>query len=313
LNKRRISNWSVMVGAVVLASVLWLHAVTEKQYRRTIEIPLVVVDPPTAAAGAEMMVANRPPEQVSVSVSGSGKDLLLLGGEELVLRVQAPSGRPGTRLTYRLSPEQVEVLTEARVRVEAIVDPQEVPLLLDWKGEKSVPVLALLALDIADSYTQVGSARVSPRTVSINGPRRDLERISHIETDSLVLSDLAQDVQRQVGLRVPPETRVELSHTEVTLEIDIQEVAESAIPNVPVSIQGAGGHELSLEPSRVTVRVRGGADVIYDLDPEVDLELYVDGDQWRRSGQGVGAVVARPESLFEIREITPATVNVGPR
>ena len=61
------------------------------------------------------------------------------------------------------------------------------------------------------------------------------------------------------------------------------------------------------EPAQVKVKVKGGVDIIANLDPEKDLELYVDYRDY--DGQSL-LVLAAEDSLFEIREIVPSKVNL---
>jgi len=77
-----------------------------------------------------------------------------------------------------------------------------------------------------------------------------------------------------------------------------------------VSVRNASGRAVAVEPSRVQVKVRGGADVIGHLDPESDLELYVDYVDWVVSGRKVATVKATPSDLFEVQQIVPSEVTL---
>jgi hypothetical protein len=60
------------------------------------------------------------------------------------------------------------------------------------------------------------------------------------------------------------------------------------------------------EPSRVTVRVRGGADLIGSLDPEADLGLTV-------AYVGIDSsleIRAPDDRLYEVRQIIPPRATV---
>jgi len=303
----------VWLGALALASLLWFHAVTEHQYRRHIEIPLLVSDPPATSDSYEIVVANSPPAAVEVVVTGRGKDLLRLGDGDLQLRLQTPRSRPGARVSYQLEPDQIERHTELPVIVEEIVAPREVAVILDRKADRRVPVRSLVELRIADSYTQVGALRLDPPAVQVTGPQRAVAQVRSIDTESLILDDVREDVEHLVGLRPPAGARLALSHSQVRVAADIQEVAEYTVANVPVDVRGGEGQKLSLEPSRVSARLRGGADVIYDLDPETSLHLYVEYGIWQAGAEDKGIVRAEGDSLFEILEIIPPRVNIARR
>ena len=306
----RARDWSVKAGAVVLASLVWLHAVTEHQYRKIVDVPVEVADLLPGAGGKEIVVANQLPSHARVLVSGTGKDILRLESADLLLRLRPEQGQPGARLTCRLSTGQVERRTDLDLQIVEIVTPKEVDILLDERVDRLVPIESRIALQVADHYTQVGEIDLTPDSVTVWGPRAQVEQVRSVGTETLSLLDVGEDVQEELALVLPEGTRLDLSHSRVTVDIDIQELAQDDFAYVPVSVRGAGGRDIVIEPSRVTVSVRGGADVIYALDPETDLELYVDYDAWRRGGEDRGPVLAAPTRLFEIRQISPSTVNL---
>lgn len=302
-----LNDWGVKLGAALLATALWFHAVTEHTYRRQLDIPLVVQDPVTPPGQRTVMLANRPPVTARVAVVGNGKDLLRLTSGDLLLRVPPPSASAGSRVSVQLLPEQVENHTDLDVLVEDIVQPRELQVLLDRREERVVPVWPRIALQLAESHTQVGQPRIQPDSVRITGPRAQVAGIRFVETDSLFRSGVREDVDGELRLRPPQGDMVQVSTDRVHVYIDVQELAEYEILNVPVRVRG-GPPGAVAEPSRVTVRVRGGADLIGSLDPEMDMDLevgFADGE-----GGGLGQIEAPPGRLYEVRQILPARADV---
>jgi len=306
----RARDWSVKVGAVVLASLVWLHAVTEHQYRKIIDVPVAVADLPPGAGGREIVVANQLPSYARVLVAGTGKDILRLESTDLLLRLRPEPGQPGARLTCRLSRDQVESHTDLDLQIVEVVTPKEVDVLLDERVDRPVPVEPRVALQVADHHTQVGEINLSPASVTVRGPRSQVEQVHAVGTETLSLVDVDEDVRKELALMPPEGMRLDLSHSRVVVDIDIQELAQDDFKHVPVSVRSAGGRDIVIEPSRVTVSVRGGADVIYALNPETDLKLYVDYGAWRLGAADRGVVLAAPTPLFEIRQISPSNVNL---
>lgn len=312
MDKRDFGDWGFKLGALVLAAFVWFHAVTELSYRKDLSIPLVVEDPPASPTSGDLIVANSIPSHAIVVVSGKGKDLLRLNGEEFLLRVQAPANRRGARLSFRLTADQVEVTEAVSARVEEVRDPKEVAVVLDDRVEREVEVRPYTSLEIADLHTLVGGIDVQPDRVRVTGPGRHVEALDYVHTDSLVLSGIHEDVEAVLELHVPPGRRLELSDAWVTLTLDIQELAEDDINNVPVTVRNQGSRHFSAEPSRVAVQVRGGADVIYSLDGETDIGLFVDYKAWRDGGSD-GTVLVAPNDTFEVLQITPSRVSLVER
>ena len=298
------TDWGVKLGAALLGAGVWLHAVTELSYVRELDVPLVVQNP-ASASGPPIVLASQPPATVSVAVVGGGKDLLRASGSDFLLRVKPESGEAGARLTVRLTPEQVESHSNLALAIEEVVAPRELDLFLDHRDERLVPVRPRIGLRLAESYTQVGSATTQPESVRITGPRMQVAGIKAIETDTLFEADVRADVDLEVPLFAPPGTILSLDIDRVHISIDVQELAEYEILNVPVHVRG-GPPGAVAEPSRVAVRVRGGADLIGALEPETDLDLFV-----AYAASTTGLSIKSPAGrLYEIRQITPAQADV---
>ena len=312
MNKRDFGEWGVKLGVFALAALVWFHAVTELSYRRELSIPLVVEDPPSSPPAGDIIVANPTPEYVTVVVSGIGKDLLALSGDEFLLRVQPTRGRRGAQLSFRLSPDQVEPTGDVPVRVEEVKEPRELTVVLDRRVERELPVRLVMRLEIADSYTQVGDTGLDPVSVTVSGPASHIADLSSVSTDSLVLTAISEDVSERVALKIPSGTRLDLSETHVTVTLDIQELAgDFSIINVPVEVRNSGRSRTTPEPSRVSVRVKGGADVIYSL-TETDIGLYVDYEACR-DGRSDGTILVDADKSFEVLQISPSRVRIVER
>ena len=298
-------NWGLKLGAVLLGGGMWFYAVTEHSFEREIDIPLVVSDPANPTGGSPLVLASTPPPTVRVLVFGVGKDLLGMSASDLVLRVEPRARVPGNR-AIRLSPAQVVNHSEYEVHIERVVEPQELIIAIDRRAERTVPVRPRVALRPADAHTRVGGVRVYPDSVRMVGPEAQVRSVEAIETDSLDLEEVRSDVDLAVAVRPPPETLIRLSTGEVRVTADVQELAEYEIQEVPVAVVG-GPPGAGARPGRVTVRVRGGADLIGALDPETDFGLFVEYRGPEAGGLEIGAPAGR---LYEVRQITPAHAEV---
>ena len=311
LERRNVGDWGVMVAALVLASMVWLHAVTEYGYRREFVIPLQLETQVTDADGkSQLVVSNTPPEAVRVLVSGSGKDLLRVSGGDFALRLRPSNALGSATQSYPLTPDQVEILTTLPVDVEQILAPAEISVVLEPLVQREIPIKLSLALVIADSYTQVGQPLLEPDRVLVSGPRSAVERMEAVLTDSLIRDQVRGDIDLRLALLSDPDNLLRLSRSEVRVRVDVQELAEYPLPGVPVAVRHAGARVVVVEPSRVQVKVRGGADIIGHLDPESDFDLYVDYEAWVLSGRKAAIVHVTANDLFEVQQIVPSEVTV---
>ena len=304
------ADWGLKLGALLLGGGLWFHAVTEHALHREFDIPLVVADPVNPTGGSPLVLASPPPPTVRVQVFGEGKDLLRMSASDFEMNVQPRSREPGTfpirlRLGQAGTPVTLKVSHEYEIGVE-VVEPLELSLQVDHRAERSVPVRPRIGLRLADAYTQVGGVRVSPDSVRMVGPAGQVRSVEAIETDSLFEEEVRADVDRTLAVRPPPDTMIHPSTEQVRVTIDVQELAEYEIPEVPVLVRG-GPPGAVARPARVTVRVRGGADLIGALDPESDLGLFV---EYAGPEAGQREIAAPGDRLYEVRQITPSDAEI---
>lgn len=299
------SRWGIRAGALVLASFLWLYAVTEHRYTREANATVQVHDP--APGGVrEILVASPVPEEVKIRVAGRGRDLLRVDEESFIVRLE-PEGVPGAVRKYRLTAEMVQCRANADVTVEAVVEPSEVEIALDWRAERVVPVRVQAEIEPAEPYVLVGKITVDPRTAAISGPSSHVIVLDSVETESLELTGVEEDVDRFLQLRVPAGTRITVDPPRVRIRAEVQLLAQDELTRVPVRIRSAPADRYRPEPAQVRVRVKGGIDVIANIEPASDVVLFVDALDYR--GEGLPVRYEEPE-LFQIVDITPRTVHL---
>ena len=304
-------KWGIRAGSLVLAFFLWLYAVTEHYYKKELVIRLQVEDPASGSPrDREVMVANLMPKQVRVAVSGKGKRLLQLDSDFFLMRL-SPEGRAGTARTYRLMPELVETrVADLGVKLEEVIEPREIEIVLDWRAVREVPVKPVVELEVAERYIQVGETAIEPRMVEISGPQTQIATIEYVKTDSLVRKQVHDRLDELLALRPPAKMRCILNPAQVRVMADVQILAQDELLQVPVKVRHSTGRRVEAEPSRVRVKVKGGIDIIANLEAEKDLELFVDYREYR----GVPlAIRYEAPAWFEIVELAPSMVELVER
>lgn len=307
MSTARWSTWGIRIGALGLAFLLWLYAVTENTYTREINARLRVHDLPGQQPGTgEVLVANPVPETVRIQVAGKGRDLLRLDSDSFVLHLR-PEGTAGSVRNYRLTTGMVELRESLDVVLERVLEPREIEIVLDRRAERIVPVRSRIELETAEQYTKVGKPSIQPVQVVVSGPSAPLRDLVFVDTDSLVLRGLDEDVDLNVKLVLPADIPAELDPSEVRLKARIQLLAQDELRRVPVRVRNAPVHRYRAEPAYVRVRVKGGIGVIASLDPVVDVVLYVDAFHYQ---DGMVAIQYEEPSFFDIVNIFPAAVRL---
>jgi len=301
-----ISSWGIRAGALVLSCALWLHAVTEKYYDKEIAVRLwVEVPPPGEGVEGDMVLASEVPSTVRVLVTGGGKDLLFdLDDDSFVLKLRAE----GKDRIHRLTPSQItKRAADLDAEVKEILEPKEVAIALAPRMERDVPVRVQASIAAAAAHVQVTPVRSEPALVRVIGPQQQVAALRYVETDSLILQDVREDVAVEWPLRHPEHTQLAFVPEAVRVHAAVQMLAEDDLIGVPIAVRHVGETRLRPEPPTAQVKVRGGIGVITQLDPARDIELYVDYAEY----QGDALPVYSAEtSVFEVRHISPAYVDL---
>ena len=309
----KIGDWGIKVGAVLLACFLWFHAVTEHKYTREVNIRLIVENPPLVDTPSNhpIIIANKVPDRVSVQIKGSGKDILLVEEDDFLLRLRT-DGEVGSRRIYRLQLDQIEKRdSELDVEVEEIVAPSELEVRFDLRVQRKLPVAHNVEVQVAPAHILVGSLSIKPSHVSIVGPRNTVDTMEYIATDTLRLDNVRDDVDERVSLSTGWDNLWTLEQRSVRVQADVQILADNDMAGVPVAIRNAAGRRLRTDPEFVMVKVRGGVEVVSNLNPQVDLDLYVNYVPFQDGNYPV--LSPDGDALFEILEITPSQVNIVSR
>ena len=309
----KIGDWGIRVGAVLLACFLWFHAVTEHTYTREVNIRLIVENPPlvNTSSNRSIIIANKVPERILVQVKGHGKDILLVEEEDFVLRLRT-EGEVNSRRTYRFQLDQIEKRdAELDVQVEEIIAPSELEVHFDLRVERNLPVVHNIDLQVAPAHVLVGPLSIEPSHVSIVGPRSIVDTIKSVTTDTLRLDNVSEDVDQEVPLSTGADNLWTLGQPSVRVRADVQILADNDMAGVPVEIRNADGRRLRADPEFVMVKVRGGVDVVSNLNPQEDLDLYVNYVPFQEESYPV--LNLDIDAPFEILEITPSQVNLVSR
>ena len=309
----KIGDWGIRVGAVLLACFLWFHAVTEHTYTREVNIRLIVENPPleNTPSNRSVIIANKVPERILVQVKGHGKDVLLVKEEDFVLRLRT-EGEVNSRRTYRFQLDQIEKRdAELDVQVEEIIAPSELEVYFDLRVERNLPIVHNIDVQVAPAHVLVGPLSVEPSHVSVVGPRSIVDTIEYVTTDTLRLDNVSDDVDQEVPLSTVADNLWTLGQPSVRVRADVQILADNDMAGVPVKIRDAGGLRLRADPEFVMVKVRGGVDVVSNLNPQEDLNLYV--NYVSSQDESYPVLNTDVDAPFEILEITPSQVNLVSR
>ena len=275
------NNLGVKIGALSVAFLLWLHVVTEKTYTYTFQVSLRPVH-----LAEDLIIANALPKHMHVKIRGKGKRLfwLVFSDIKIILNLQDTIQ---SKSRFRLDVSDVVIPRDLDVTILEVIEPDYVDVDIDRFVQKSVPVGPKLRAIPANGFVTVGSTGVFPDSATISGPRRFVEPIDTLYTESVTVRRAKRRVSRELLLLVPEETNISVTPSTVSAEVDVQKLQKRVMTDIPVHLLHAPSHKkVSLDSFTITLTLEGGEEVLETLTHE-DLRVTVDYRQTLQGSTGV--------------------------
>jgi hypothetical protein len=256
------------LGSIFFAIGLWGYTSLNLNYVTFVQVPLEIILPENRAKENEL------PSNVSLKVRGTGWHLFYLiffnSSAKCYLDL---SQTQVTKEEYKISRNDLIKSVIDLISVETIdVIPESVTLISGLKEEKKVPVIPNIMVNTREFFCKVGAIKLVPDSVIIWGNKKVIDSINEWKTEPLVMNDLHSFITVPVKLFDTLSNRVQLSELNVNANINVQQISEITIDNIPIIIKGGSiKSNQILMPSQISVTIRGGIDIISKLSNDVIL------------------------------------------
>lgn len=304
---------SLLLGAFGLALLLWIFVVSENEYTLIIDLPIEARNLSVQKAHKEEV-----PPTASVRLRGTGRDLFKsfllknFGGFKLVLDLEGISKEYEFVLNdyFEKFPQKVVLPLNYNLSFLEVVYPNRIKISLDDYSSKSVPIISNLHIKPAPGFLLVGSQVIKPAKIDIAGPKKELALINHIETIYDTINGLTSFYSGKINTQSLGRL-IEYSTNSVEISLDIQNISERIIADVPVNVINIPEKfRVFPSPQTVSLTVIGGVEQIAELNP-TDIKIIVDFNDWSHLKQFYEPKVNIPKSLLDWRDISPKNVEIG--
>jgi YbbR domain-containing protein len=297
LLQRLRRNMPLRLLSLAIAMGLWLF-VNAGQHgsQQTFIVPLLYRGMPPG-----FVITNNHPDNVRVQVSGPRTLLSLIDPTRIAQRVDL-SGVGIGQMQFHITPDQFSVPRGTNVNS---VTPSQLTLDIDRVVERNVPVKLLLAGSVANGY-EMKSETVSPPTVTIRGPSRDVARIDAIQTEPFSIDKAAADESGTVDLATLPGT-IRLESEAVTAGISIGPILiQKQFHSISVEVRNST-YRYRIAPTRTNVTLHGPVLVLMGVKSQG--LAYVDADNVPPGIYDLPVQLTLPGGVDLVKQ-EPATVRL---
>ena len=267
-------NLRLLLVSLLIACLVWVMHTFSLEYTASMSCLVRVTTnlqgyTPSATSRQTLLMRGKATGFYLLKIRGTGRKPV-----KLDIAVEGRHFKPvhGEEDTFSLP------VTELRERLEEalgdrfeidFIDAEQLTFTFTPQSFVKVPVVAVLDLDFQPQYMQVGEVTLSPDSVLIYGPVKDLQRITQVRTKRIYYTSVDKNLQGFVELE--PISGLRLEVDKVSFDVNVDRYVEASAV-LPVTVKGApAGRTLMVLPSEVEViyrssfRPRGGRIVADDL------------------------------------------------
>ncbi len=256
-----MENLWVKIAAVILAILLWFHVVTEKEYQYDYYLPLVAVD-----ITGELVLTEKPPDSINVSVLATGKNLLRTDWKKRGLKLVANRSIPG-KFKVDLTSSNMTLVKAEEVALIEVLEPREIILSCDRYAIKDVPVRSRIIIDTDKGYAVDILDSLIPRNVSVSGPKYKIDTLRFIETEETAFGGVRNNFSASIPLHYPDIYGIKINPDTIQTFVSVAPVKRKDFEDVVVRmLNGPSGIDYDFSPRKIDLTISGKAELVNNIE-----------------------------------------------
>ena len=270
LNKSILTNLKYKIIVLLLAILVWFFVKTEDNYRYSINVPLRI-----ANLGEERIILNDIPKQVETTFWGKGRTLFSLMLRRDVSYNMDVADINGVAKII-LDKNNIRMLRKDNIDVLNIVSPKDIEIVISKLVNKKVPIISQCEIETVPGYTMVEKIMLNPDSVTIIGPKSEIELIASVFTEKKNYENIKKDLEKKVKLLKPDQKHITLANNQTKLSANIQKLMEKPIIEIPVKVTNTPPNaKVTVIPSTLSLILEGGTDLLLNVTHN-DVIAYID-------------------------------------
>ena len=280
----------------------------------------MILDLPIEARNLSSQMAHKEevPSYASIKIRGTGRDLfksILLknyAGFKLVLDLEGISEEYEFNLNeyFEKYPRKVVLPLNYNLSFVEVIHPNRIKISLDEYQVKKVPIISNLYISPSPGYMLVGDIKLKPMMIEIAGPKEEIALINHVDTayDSIINITNAYKGNVKIFSKI---NLIKYSPSFVEVSLDIQQISERIIADIPVSINDVPEKiRVFPSPQTVSLTVVGGLQRIASLQPD-EINVIISFNDWNSQIQFYEPYVELPSGILNWKDISPKNLEIA--
>jgi len=305
LSKNERRRLSVFFTCLVLAFVAWVLTTLSTSKPYAIKVAIGYTNAPLHRSFRSLQT-----DSAEVTLQGTGWDVLFsemnLTNRTISVNLKSLESR-----NYISLVSQLKDINEKWAPNQQIVKIAPDTLYFDFssRATKRVPIQLRSKLSFEQQFAMSGDAIFRPNYVTVSGPSDVIDKITAWKTDSLVMQDVSDTVDRTIRLQGVAESNMTIYPKAVQVKIPVEEYTEKVV-EIPVKlINNKDYYNVKIFPQKVkiTFTVALGR---YTATDETLFDAVADLNLWRDKGyHQLPVTITRIPAFCKIVRIEPQNLD----
>ena len=299
----RVGNLFLLFFCFVLAVFSW-HAI-----RKNLGLELSVSN---IALEVEIpdgwVLQEQSADRINILFRGSREDIRYLNSSQLHMAVPISNPSDEGEIHIPLSELFLQNPTPARpIRFT----PDEVVIKLDKLAERVLPIKASSTGNLPEGY-ELDKMVCTPATIRLSGPRRELEPLQTLYTESINISGRQSSFKENLRVILPQNAQIKADPAWVSTSFEIsRHNVVRELGNIPVYILSKSGEtrQITVHPKAIQVTLSGSKYRMDALQSD-DLFVFVDCVELTESTSYQLSVSAQLPTGVRLVKTNPSVVQV---
>jgi len=304
-NNKKLSTYALFL---FISFSFWFLSMLSKQHETTLQVPLSYVNFP-----ADKVLVSTPIAFVEARVKAPGFSILfynLFNFSTLSLDVDQANTKPkkgGSEVFWFMNTKRKDLAEVLSSSMELIaINPERLSMPFSNKAKKKVAIKLNQSISLKPEIWFASSIVLSPDSVMVYGEQQQLDAVDFIETEELILVDVAENIIPILEVIIPDGLQCKTKNIEVTIEVE--PFVEQMLKYKVEAKNLKKGYTIKLFPEVVQVTLRAPKDKYSMLKTDF-LNLTVDASLISSENRALTVEVENLPSFIQLQRVYPSRLE----
>ncbi len=301
----RSAEFPVVMLCFLAATTFWFLNALNKEYTTRLEYPIEF-----EYDKENLVSTTHLPSQITLNVTGYGWTLLRkslgIDAKPVVYTIENPL-KTNFLTSTLLLPSVTEQLKEAKIN---FVENDTIPVSFDQRAIKKVALqVDSTQLELRDNYLLTTPVRLSPDSISFEGPARLIKKLPDILVINVPGKEIDENYEDEVPINYTQDPLIHLNASTVGVSFGVEEFIPQKIA-VPVEA-------LRVSPTKTLKLPIRDAEIEYWVAPEninkvtaADFEVVADLAQWNKKDSSLALTLIKQSPLARNVSLRTSSVKL---